>query len=181
MELKETTVSSQTTYKCKVFTVTKDTVQLPNGDLALRDRVLHNGGSGVLPITPDGQIILVEQYRYGVGKVLLEIPAGKLEAGEDPLECAKRELREEVGGIADEIIELGQLAVSPAYDSEIIYIYLAKCARFAEQKLDDNEFLRVHRYSFEDAIEKVLHGEITDAKTQIAILKANVIINNSRI
>lgn len=181
MELKETTISSQITYKCKVFAVSKDTVQLPNGDIVPRDKVHHNGGSGVLPITSDGQIILVEQYRYGVGKVLLEIPAGKLEAGEHPLECAIRELREEVGATADEITELGQIAVSPAYDSEIIYIYLAKCSAFAEQNLDEDEFLRVHRCSFEDALGKVLCGEITDAKTQIAILKANEMLNNSRI
>lgn len=180
MQLKETTISSREVYRCPVFRVTENTVLLPNGKTAPRDCVLHNGGSGVLPIADNGDVILVEQYRYGVGMPLIEIPAGKLEAGEDPAVCAMRELGEEVGGKTDELIPLGSIAVTPAYDSEIIYIYLARCNDFAEQHLDEDEFLKIHRIPLAKALEMVLDGTITDAKTQIALLKAEKILRLSR-
>ena len=177
MELKETTLSSQKIYTCPVFSVTEDVVRLPNGQETLRNRVHHNGGCGVLPLTDDGNVILVEQFRYGVGQGLLEIPAGKLEKGEDPIVCALRELREEVGAETDKLVDLGSIAVTPAYDSEIIYIYMAKCDRFVAQQLDD-EFLKIHHVPFERAVEMVLKGAITDAKTQIALLKADKLLKD---
>ncbi len=174
MKLKETPILQKTVYSCPVFTVSEDIVELTNGKQANRNRILHNGGSGVLAITEQNEVLLVEQYRYGVGQILLEIPAGKLEKGECPKDCALRELREEVGGTTDQLISLGSIAVTPAYDSEIIYIYLARCKEFGEQDLDEDEFLKVHRIPFDKALSMVENGEITDAKTQIALLKAKI-------
>ena len=171
MNIKEKTVESNLVYDCPVFKVYEDVSLLPNGREASRNWVKHNGGSGVLPITKDGDVILVEQYRYGVRGVTLEIPAGKLEAGEDPAECALRELREEVGGKTNELISLGCLAATPAYDSEIIYIFMAECDELVEQCPDEDEFLNIHRVPFDTAVEMVMDGTITDSKTQIAILK----------
>lgn len=171
MELYETKIDGKTVYECPVFTVSSDTVRLPDGRTAKRERVHHNGGSGILPLTENDEIVLVEQYRYGVGQRMLEIPAGKLEKGEDPYDCAVRELREEVGAVAEQITPLGSIAVSPAYDAEIIYIYLASGCTFGEQHLDDDEFLKIHHVGFDKAYQMVLDGAITDAKTQIAILK----------
>ena len=171
MDIKEKSVESKLVYDCPVFKVYEDVSLLPNGQKVSRNWVRHNGGSGVLPITKDGNVILVEQYRYGLGDVTLEIPAGKLEAGEDPAKCALRELSEEVGGKTNELISLGCLAATPAYDSEVIYIYMAECDELAEQHPDEDEFLNIRQVSFESAGEMVMDGTITDSKTQIAILK----------
>ena len=176
MELKETTVLEETVYECPIFTVTQGKVKLPDGNTAPRNRVIHNGGCGVLPVDADRNVLLVEQYRYGIGKITLEIPAGKLEAGEVPEQCAQRELSEEVGGETDSLESLGILAATPAYDSEIIYIYLARNCRFGGIHLDEDEFLQVHKLPLSKAVEMVFSGEIIDSKTQIALLKADKIL-----
>jgi len=172
MDIEEKKIDGQAVYECPVFTITKDRVLLPNGETATRDRLIHHGGSGVLPLTEDGQVFLVEQFRYGIGQTTWEIPAGKLEKGEDPLVCATRELEEEIGATAGEILPLGTLAVSPAYDSEIIYLYLARDLSIGEQHLDGDEFLNVKKTSLTEALKMVTDGSIIDAKTQIALLKA---------
>ncbi len=172
MNLEEKCLQSELVYDCPIFKVYNDTVLLPNGKCAARNKITHNGGSAVLPITKDGNVILVEQYRYGISRVTLEIPAGKLECGEEPAACAQRELQEEVGCCTNELISLGTLAVTPAYDSEIIYIYMAECEESGQQNLDEDEFLKLHKFPLQKAVQMVLDGTITDAKTQIAILKA---------
>ncbi len=172
MNFEEKCVSSELVYECPVFKVFSDIVLLPDGKKATRNKVTHNGGCGVLPITKDGSVILVEQYRYGISQTTLEIPAGKLEYGEDPATCALRELQEEVGCRTNELVSLGTIAVTPAYDSEIIYIYMAECEESGQQNLDEDEFLKLHKVSMEKAVQLVMDGTITDAKTQIAILKA---------
>ena len=172
MDLKETTLQETTVYSCPIFKVTEGRVALPDGREAPRNRVIHSGGSGVLPVDENGQVFLVEQYRYGIGELTLEIPAGKLEVGEDPARCALRELAEEVGGVATELQSLGTIAATPAYDSEIIYIYMARCTELMPPKPDDGEFLRIRPMSLDAALELVMNGTITDAKTQIALLKA---------
>ncbi len=171
MNLKEKCLQSELVYDCPVFKVFNDTVLLPNGKKAARNKITHNGGSAVLPITKEGNVILVEQYRYGISQITLEIPAGKLENGEDPAACALRELQEEVACSTKELISLGTIAVTPAYDSEIIYIYMAECDESGQQNLDEDEFLKLHKVPMERAVQMVLDGTITDAKTQIAILK----------
>ncbi len=171
MDIAEKTMKSETVYRCPVFSVTKDQVLLPDGRTADRDKIIHHGGSGVLPITPTGQVLLVEQYRYGIGQATLEIPAGKLERGEDPETAARRELNEEIGAKEQALISLGKIAVSPAYDSEIIYIYLAENVTPGVQSLDDDEFLNVRCVEMDQAMEMIENGIITDAKTQIALLR----------
>ena len=126
----------------------------------------------MIPVDENGMVTVVRQFRYGVQDVTLEIPAGKLEKGEDPLEAAKRELSEETGYTADEIIPLHIDYSSPAILSEIIYIYLARGLHGGTQHLDADEFLSVERYHLSELVEMVMNGEITEGKTQIAVLKA---------
>lgn len=178
MQIGEKIMKEDVIFHCPIFRVAGGKVLLPDGKEAARYRVLHTGGCGVLPLTSQGEVLLVEQYRYGIGQTTLEIPAGKLEPGEDPAECALRELKEEVGATTERLTELGTIAVTPAYDSEIIYIYMAQCYEFTTQKLDEDEFLRVHKMPMEQAVEMVLSGQITDAKTQIALLKASKLLKN---
>ena len=108
--------------------------------------------------------------------MLTEIPAGKLEYGEDPLSCGKRELKEEIGAAAEEWVDLGKIYPTPAYDTEVIHIYLAKGLSFGEQHLDPGEFLNVERVPLLTLYEQVMAGEILDAKTQIAVLKVKAML-----
>ena len=134
--------------------------------------VRHPGGVCIVALTENNDVYFVKQFRYPHAKVLLEIPAGKLEWGESHLECGKRELHEETGCTADEFTYLGCLYPTPAYDSEIIHMYLAKGLHKDKQKLDDDEFLEVYTIPLDKAVEMVMNNEIEDAKTQLALLKA---------
>ena len=178
MSFVEKKLSEQTLYEGKVFTVHRGTVELPNGREAVRERIGHNGGAGVLPLDEDGNIYLVRQYRYGIDRELLEIPAGKLEPGEDPMEAARRELTEEIGFLPEEITSLGQLEPSPAYLGEIDYLFLGRGLTPCKAALDEDEFLEVIKLPFDDALQQVLDGTLTDAKTQIAIMKTALILKN---
>lgn len=178
MELTEITISESYIYKGKIINLKKDEVMLPNGCKAFREVVEHNGGVCVLPLTDDGEIVFVRQFRYPYKEELLEIPAGKRDSkDEPPIECGIRELREETGAVADEFISLGELYPSPGYVGEIIYMYLARGLKFGEDDRDDDEFLNVERLPFKTAVDMVLKGEIKDAKTQTAILKAAYLLN----
>lgn len=170
MELYERLKSSEEIYKGRVFTVKKDVVELPGGEEATREVVLHKGGVGVIAITDDGKIPMVRQYRKGIEMVSLEIPAGKLEMGENPKDCGKRELLEETGYKAKEFNLLSRFSVTPAYCSEIIYVYIAKGLIKAEQNLDEDEYLNVEFYTLDELYKMVLDGEIIDSKTIIAIM-----------
>lgn len=170
--LYEKKISSEEIYNGKIINVTRDKVLLENGEEAYREVVHHSGGVCVLPIDDEGNIYFVKQFRYPFNGVLLEIPAGKREKGEDPLECGIRELKEEIGGTAKDITYLGNLYPTVAYDTEIIYMYLARGLTFSNQDLDEDEFVDIIKMPFEKAYEMVLANEIPDSKTQIAILKA---------
>ena len=172
MELTEKQADSKLVYDGKILKVYSDTALLENGKTAPRDVIKHSGGVGVVAVTDDKQIYIVRQFRYPFGKVLTEIPAGKLEYGEDHSECGKRELHEETGCVADEFIYLGCLYPTPAYDTEITHLYLAKGLHKDKQKLDEDEFLEVLTIPLDKAVEMVMNGEIEDAKTQLGILKA---------
>ncbi len=177
MKLHEETLTQNTVFSGRIINVRQDQVLLENGKQALRDVVEHPGGVCVLPLTAEGEVILVKQFRYPYQEVLLEIPAGKLDkGGEDPLACGKRELEEEAGMIADTYISLGKMYPSPGYCAEIIHMYLAKDLRPSRQNLDEDEFLEVYRYPFEEVYQMVVEGKITDAKTQIAVLKTAAIL-----
>ncbi len=173
MELEEKTVSSRLIFDGKVVHLYKDTVRLPDGAESVREYVKHIGAVCILPLTDDGEVILERQYRYAVRQILTEIPAGKLDApGEDPLEAAKRELREETGATAREMIPLGDYYGSPAILGERIRMFLAKGLTFGETEFDEDEFLEVFRLPLDEAEAAVLRGEIPDGKTQAAILRA---------
>lgn len=172
MHLSETKINSELVFKGSVLEVYSDTALLENNKTAKRDVIRHPGGVCVVALTDHEEIFMVKQFRYPMQRVMTEIPAGKLEWGEDHLECGKRELREEAGMTADEFIYLGCLAPTPAYDTEIIHMYLAKGLHAANQDLDDDEFLDVEKIPLKKAVEMVMSNEITDAKTQLAILKA---------
>ena len=173
----EKKLSSELIYDGKILRLTRDTALLENGETAFREVVHHSGGVCVLPLDDDGNVLFVKQFRYPFASVLLEIPAGKREPGEDPLQCGIRELSEEVGAKANEIIPLGKLYPTVAYDTEVIYMYLARGLSFHDQHLDADEFVDVIRIPLKEAYEMVMRDEIPDSKTQIAILKAWAIVN----
>ena len=176
----ETKIDSTQIYDGKILNVSRDTVRLENGETAYREVIHHSGGVCVLPLDENGDVLFVKQFRYPFADVLLEIPAGKRELGEDPLECGIRELSEEVGATADEIIPLGKLYPTVAYDTEIIYMYLARGLHFGERHLDEDEFVDVIRIPFDEAYKMVMRDEIPDSKTQLAILKAWALVKDER-
>lgn len=178
MRLYEKTLESEKIYEGRIITLIKDNVLLENNSTATREVIMHPGGVGIVPITSDNEIILVSQYRYPMKKTVLEIPAGKLNYGEDHFECGKRELVEETGATAKRFEYMGELYPTPAYLDEIIHLYLARDLEFSNQSLDDDEFLEIIKVPFEKAIQMVLNNEIKDSKSQIGILKAYHIIKN---
>lgn len=181
MHLQEKTTGSQKTYQGKVFYVTRDTAELEDGKEVQRDVVHHSGGVCVVPLTEKGTVLMVKQFRYPMQQVTLEIPAGKLEAGEDPADCGRRELREEAGRTCGKYTPLGKLFPTPAYDTEVIHMYLAQELSAPEaQDLDDGEFLDVTELPLEQAVQMVMDGEIPDAKTQIALLKTYVLLQKEQ-
>ncbi len=176
MDLTEKTINNNVIFEGKVLTLCHDDVLLPNGKTGKREIVKHRGGVCVAPLTENNELIFVRQFRYAYGEVVLELPAGKLEKGEDPFESGVRELKEETGCTADKYMFLGKLYPSPGYTSEIISIYLAEDLHSGEQKLDEDEFLHTEKIPVEKAVEMVMNNEIFDSKTQVAVLKiANIL------
>ena len=175
MKLFEKTLTSETKFEGRIIKVLRDTVELENGKTSAREVVCHNGGVCVAALTEQNEVLLVRQFRYPYKEVLLELPAGKIELGEDPRECGIRELQEECGCTADRFEKLAQLYPTPAYCTEVIHIYRASGLHESVQKLDDGEFLDVLRIPFAQAVQMVMDGEISDAKTQIGILKLHLL------
>ena len=170
MNLFEKLISSESKYKGKVLSMREDLIELPNGATSTREVVEHNGAVGVVPLTQNNEIIFVRQFRSGIREITIELPAGKLEKGEDPLECGKRELKEETGFDAKSFTKLTQTATSPAILEEIIHIYLAQGLTSGETNPDDDEFVETVVYSINDAVDMVKTGKINDGKTIIGIL-----------
>ena len=171
MHLWETKKDSTLLYDGKIIQLYKDTVTLENNTDATREYIHHSGGVSIAALTPEEEIYLVKQFRYPYHKVVLELPAGKRNEGEDPLACGKRELEEEVGLIAAKYTSLGQLYPTPAYVDEIIHLYLAEDLSPTKPHLDPDEFLDVVKLPLREAVQMVLRGEICDAKTQTGLLK----------
>ena len=175
MDFFEKTIKSEYIFEGRVVRLRYDEVELPDGSLSNREIVEHYGGVAIAAITDDNEIFLVRQYRHPYGEVIYEIPAGKIEKGEDPFECGKRELKEEVGANAQKMTFLGKLYPTPGYCGEIIWMYAATGLTFGEQSPDEDEFLNVKAVPLDEAVEKILSGEITDAKTQAAVLKVKLL------
>ena len=171
MKFFEKQISSETVFTGIIVDVRSDIAQLQTGKHVPREVVVHPGGVGIVPLTDAGEIILVRQYRYPMGEELLEIPAGKLDKNEDPLECAKRELSEETGCTASELVSLGEIYPSPGFCREILHLYLALGLKQGEMHLDEDEFLSVEAVCIDELVDKVMKNEIADAKTIIGILK----------
>lgn len=177
--LKENFIDREQIYDGVVLKVVRDRVSLPNGAEAYREMCLHVGAVAVLPLLEDGRVIMERQYRYPHGRVFLEIPAGKLDYPEEDLsEAVSRELREETGAIAEHYTYLGRIDTTPALINEKIHLYLAEGLTFGERELDEDEFLDVELIPLAQLYEMVMRGEIADAKTQIAVLKAHALRGN---
>lgn len=176
MELREETVASQIIYQGKIVTLKVDQVRLPNGEPAGREVVEHPGGVAILAVFEDGTVPIVRQFRYPFRKVVTELPAGKLEKGEDPRPAALRELEEEVGVTCGELTYLGCLYSSPGFSTEVLHMYLARDLRQGACHPDEDEFLEVERVPFQQLAEQVLSGEITDAKTVALVLKTKLLL-----
>lgn len=170
MEMKEKTLSKNYVYRGRIINVRNDDALLPNGKPCQREVVEHGGGACVLAIDDDRNCYLVRQYRYPYGEETLEIPAGKLDLGEDPKKCALRELTEETGLIATDVDLLCKMYPTPGYSSEIIYIYQAKEFTSGIANPDEDEFLNIVKIPINKALAMIKEGKIKDAKTIVALL-----------
>ncbi|HAX40024.1 MAG TPA: ADP-ribose pyrophosphatase [Clostridiales bacterium] len=170
--LVEEPISSEEIFNGKIVHLFRDTVRLPNGKPATREVIRHVGAAAVVPLTDEGNVILVRQYRYPFAQVMLEIPAGKLDPSEEPLVCARRELLEETGYEAAEFVSLGVFYPSVAVLDEKIHLYLARNLTFRAANPDADEFLHVEQRPLNELVEDIMAGGVPDGKTQAAVLKA---------
>ena len=169
-KLKETQKSSEKIFSGKLIDLYFDHVELPNGKSSTREWINHPGAVCIIPILPDGNLCLIRQYRYGPRDEFIEIPAGKLDTGEDPLVCAKRELQEEIGYIAGKLTFLTNIYPAIGFSNEKMWMYLAEDLQLSNQSLDQDEFLELLPLSLEEAIDLINQGKITDVKTIIGVL-----------
>ncbi len=171
--LREVRKSSEDIFDGVILHVKRDIVALPNGNETVREVIRHIGAVCVIPVLDNGDVIMERQYRYPLDRVIFEIPAGKLDApDEDRAAAIQRELREETGYTADEWTELGDFHPAPAYSDEYITMYLARGLHKGQQDLDSDEFLDVYAIPLKDLVKEVMEGRISDAKTQVCVLKA---------
>ncbi|WP_214740979.1 MULTISPECIES: NUDIX hydrolase [unclassified Exiguobacterium] len=167
--MEEKTIEREVIYQGKIFDVEKHVVSLPNGNTSVRELVYHNGAVAVLVIDESDKIVMVEQYRKAFESMSLEIPAGKLEKGEEPVSSAERELAEETGYTAESLEKIFSFYGAPGFCSERVDVFVARGLSAGEMNLDEDEFLNVKRYSFDEAVDLLNRGVITDAKTIMAI------------
>ena len=178
---KETTASSELIFDGKVLHLYRDEINLPDGGKSFREYCKHNGAVCVVPLTREGEVICIRQYRYALDRVTLEIPAGKFDyIGEDHREAALRELREETGYTTETLVDIGPLATSPALLTEIIYCYLAEDLVPGDCDPDPDEFLEMVKIPLCELVDMILSGEVQDAKTQAAVLKVWAMIQKRK-
>jgi len=173
-ELAENILSSELLYDGRIVHLYKETVRLPNGETAAREVIKHAGAVAIVPIDADGKVLMVRQYRLPTRRVLLEIPAGTLEPGEDPLACADRELQEEIGYKPGQLERLGGIYTAPGYTSEFIHLFLATDLTESRLSPDADEFLELARLPFDEVLRLIQAGEIADGKTISGLLLAQV-------
>lgn len=176
MIIEEQTVSSDRIYTGKVISLKVDTVEVPKKGYQKREIIEHPGAVGIVAITDENKILLVKQYRKAVEKVLWEIPAGKLEQGESPKDCAIRELKEETGYSANNIKLIHKFYTSAGFSNQKIYVYLATDLEKGECNLDEDEFLELHEVDIKDVYEMIDKNDIEDAKTSIGLLLAKELL-----
>ena len=172
MDCTEKRIDGEVKYKGVIVTVKLDRAELPNGKIVRREVVEHPGGVTVLPVDENGICTMVRQFRYPFGRLMLEAPAGKLEPGEDPFESAVRELSEETGYAADRWVDLGACCTSPGFSSEVLHVYLALDLHAGVSHPDEDEFLNTEKIPLSELSRMVMANEIDDAKTIVAVLKA---------
>ncbi len=175
--LKETLVSRQDIYAGKILNVHVDQVRLPNGKAAVREVVDHCPCVAIVALDDENNVLTVTQYRYAFDKALLEIPAGKLEPGEDPASGALRELKEETGAVPDAFTPMGKLIPSPGCLGEELYLFLARGLHMENTHPDEDEFLVQERIPFDEMVHRCVRGEIEDGKTIAAVLKTKILLN----
>lgn len=175
MNFEEKTLNSKVVYEGKVVTVIKDDVEVADGHKSFREVVLHSGGVVIVALKDNDKILLVKQYRYPLKQVNLELPAGKLEIGENPDEACKRELEEETGYKANIWKSLGYINTTPGICTEKLYLYLAKDLEFVGEHPDEGEILKCDEYNLSDVYKMIQNGEINDSKTICAISRAFLI------
>jgi ADP-ribose pyrophosphatase len=175
-DLREHRLSSTLVYDGRLLKVRSDTVCLPNGASAEREYIVHPGAVAVIAVTEAGELVMERQFRYPLGRDMIEIPAGKIDPGEDPLETARRELREETGYTASQWTHVATINIAIAYSDEHIEIYLAKGLKHEQAKLDDEEFLEVFTLPLASALAWVREGKITDSKTVAGLFWAEKVL-----
>lgn len=176
MELMEKTLASHQVFDGRLLKVYRDEVELVNGGRSIREFVHHPGGAAVVALDKEGNVYLERQFRYPYHKVVMEIPAGKLEPGEDPADAIKRELKEEVGAVAGRWDALGYIMPSVGYTDEMLYLYLARDLDAGERHLDQDEFLEPFKMPFQEALAQAADGRINDAKTVAALFRAEKLV-----
>ena len=168
--IEEKTISSDRVYTGKTISLRVDTVEIPNRGYKKREIVEHNGAVGIIAITPENKVVLVKQYRKAIEKELWEIPAGKIEPGENPKESAMRELKEETGYSAQSIKLLHKFYTSAGFSNQKIYIYLAENLTSGSQDFDDDEFIETKEFSLNEVYDMIYNNDIEDGKTSIGML-----------
>ena len=172
------TLISEKVYQGRAFDVRRDEIKLPNGKITNLDIVEHCGAVTILPFDDEGFIWFVSQYRHAAGRHILELPAGTLEDGEDPIKCAQREIQEEIGMGATSVQKIGEFFLAPGYSTEYMYIYLAKDLYPSSLPQDEDEILETIRLSTDEVKTKIAKGKIQDAKTIASLFLAQDLIKN---
>lgn len=178
MIFEEKTMKSEKIYEGRILNLRLDTVELPDKKYAKREIVEHPGAVAIIPVTDENEVVLVKQFRKAIESQLLEIPAGKVEHGENPVNCAIRELKEETGYSAKDIQFLFEFYTSPGFSNEKMHLFLAKGLTEGESQPENDEYIVVEKIKLDKLIEMINNGELSDSKTIVGILTLNNILNN---